>query len=113
MHETALMRTVMDIALDKAQANQAKRIGAINLRIGALRGVVPEALDFAFEALKEGTIAASAKLNVEYAPLTCYCHGCGNEFQPKDYSSVCPKCLKKDIEIWNGLEMTVISIEVD
>ena len=41
---------------------------AIRLRIGALSGVVPEALEFAFEALRPGTLAEKAELAIESVP---------------------------------------------
>ncbi len=112
MHEVSLMQSVLRMALEQARSHDAKEIRAINLRIGALAGVVPEALDFAFESLKKGTPAAGAKLNVEYVPLTCYCRKCQAEFLPKDYSSICPTCGGNDMEIRRGLEIDMASIEV-
>jgi hydrogenase nickel incorporation protein HypA/HybF len=112
MHEVSLMQSVLSMAFEQARTHNATKITTITLHIGALAGVVPEALDFAFESLKKGTIAETAKLNVESVPLTCYCRKCEAEFLPKDYSSLCPTCGGRDIEIRRGLEMNLASIEV-
>ncbi len=112
MHEAGLMQNVLNMALEHAKLNNAARIEAINVKIGLLAGVVPDALEFAFEAMKTGTIAENARLNVEYAPVVCWCRPCKKEFKPEDFSSICPECGKNDIEIRSGLEMNLVSIEV-
>ena len=112
MHEASLMQNVLEMSLEQAKAHQAHRIDAINLQIGLLAGVVPDALEFAFDAMKTGTLAEHARLNVEYAPVICWCRTCHQEFKPEKFSSVCPTCGKNDIEIRSGLEMNLISIEV-
>ena len=112
MHEAGLMQNVLEMAFERAKAHDAARIEAINIKIGLLAGVVPDALEFAFEAMKNGTMAENARLNVEYAPVVCWCRGCEKEFKPEDFSSICPACGKNDIEIRSGLEMNLVSIEV-
>ena len=112
MHEAGLMQNVLEMSLERAKAHNAARIEAINIKIGVLAGVVPDALEFAFEAMKKGTMAENARLNVDYAPVVCWCRGCEKEFKPEDFSSICPACGKNDIEIRSGLEMNLISIEV-
>jgi hydrogenase nickel incorporation protein HypA/HybF len=112
MHEAGLMQNVLKMAFEHAKAHDAARIEAINIKIGLLAGVVPDALDFAFEAMKKGTMAGNARLNVEYAPVVCWCRGCEKEFKPENFSSICPICEKNDIEIRSGLEMNLVSIEV-
>jgi hydrogenase nickel incorporation protein HypA/HybF len=112
MHEAGLMQNVLEMSFECAKAHNAARIEGINVRIGMLAGVVPDALEFAFEAMKKGTMAENARLNVEYAPVVCWCRKCEQEFKPENFSSACPMCGKNDIEIRSGLEMNLISVEV-
>ena len=65
MHELSIMQSALSLALDQARQAGASRVHTIRLRIGALSGVVPDALEFAFEALVPGTLAEGAKLAVE------------------------------------------------
>ena len=112
MHEVGLMQNVLEMSFERAKAHQAARIEAINLKIGMLAGVAPDALEFAFEAMKRGTPAENARLNVEYAPVVCWCRKCEEEFKPENFSSICPACGKNDIEIRSGLDMNLVSVEV-
>jgi hydrogenase nickel incorporation protein HypA/HybF len=48
----------LELAAEKTRAAGATRIHRLKLRIGRLSGVVPEALQFAFDALKTGSPAA-------------------------------------------------------
>ena len=57
-------------------------------------------------------MAENARLNVEYAPVVCWCRKCEKEFKPENFSSICPVCEKNDIEIRSGLEMNLVSVEV-
>ena len=43
------------------------------MRVGAFSGVVPDALEFAFEVLKHDTPAETATLEMEVIPLRIYC----------------------------------------
>jgi hydrogenase nickel incorporation protein HypA/HybF len=112
MHEAGLMQNVLEMSIEQAKAHKAVRIAAINIKIGLLAGVVPDALEFAFEAMKQGTMAETARLNVEYAPVICWCRKCEKEFRPENFSSICPLCGQNDMEIRSGLEMNLVSVEV-
>lgn len=103
---------MLDIAFDNAQSQGANHIHQLNLRIGAIAGVVPEALQFAFDACTEGTIAADAKLEIEWVKAICYCPRCHAEFIPHDWVYVCPRCDRLTHEIRQGRELQLVSLEV-
>ena len=65
MHELSIMQSALSVALDQARQAGASRVHVIRLRIGALSGVVPDALEFAFEALAPGTPAEGAELAID------------------------------------------------
>ena len=60
MHELSIMQSALNQALREARRAGAARVHQIRLRIGVLSGVVPDALQFAFEALTPGTAAEGA-----------------------------------------------------
>ena len=68
MHEASIMQSVFDLAFAQMPDDSMSRIDRIRLRVGVLAGVVPEALEFAFEAMKPGDTAANAKLEIERVP---------------------------------------------
>jgi hydrogenase nickel incorporation protein HypA/HybF len=113
MHELSIMQSALSIALEQARQAGASRVHEIRLRIGALSGVVPDALEFAFEALTPGTAAADAKLAIEQVPARFWCAKCQHEFAAEDMLAECPECHTFSGEIRAGREMEVASLEVD
>ena len=76
MHEVSIMQNVLDIAIAEAQKKGAAKIDSLTLTIGELSGVIPEALEFAFEVLIQGTIAENAQLEINSIPVVCFCSKC-------------------------------------
>jgi hydrogenase nickel incorporation protein HypA/HybF len=113
MHELSIMQSALNIALDQARQAGAIRVHEIRLRIGALSGVVPDALEFAFEALVPGTLAEGAKLAVEHVPARFWCATCTREFQSDDMFAECPDCHNLSGELRAGREMELASLEID
>ncbi len=112
MHEVGLMESTLAMALTRAAEEGAHRIHRLTMRVGPLSGVVPEALEFAFDVLTRGTIAEGATLEVEQVPIICYCSQCRGDFQPKDLFCECPRCRHVSGEVRGGRELELASLEV-
>lgn len=113
MHETALMKSLLDIVEEAARTNGAPRVRTVHLRIGEMAGVNAEAMRFAFEVLAPGTAAEGATLACERVPLRIRCRRCGAEERPRDFAFSCASCGSTGIEILAGREMEVDYIETD
>lgn len=113
MHEMALARNIIDIAVAAAEKEKADRIIGVNVVVGELRGIIPAQLIFCFGLMSENTLAAGAHLNLETRPLLGRCRTCQEDFAVKDYMYVCPRCEGQDIEIVSGTELRVRDIEVE
>jgi len=107
------MQSALELALDQARGAGASRVCAIRLRIGALSGVVPEALEFAFEALTPGTPAEGARLDIEPVAARFWCDACSREFQAQDFLAECPTCRVPSAKLRAGRELEVASLEVE
>jgi hydrogenase nickel incorporation protein HypA/HybF len=112
MHEVSIMAQTLEIALENAYIQNANKIHRLKMRVGAMSGVVPEALNFAFDVVTEGTIAEGAKLEIEIVSVVCYCPYCQIEFQPKDLFYECPQCDRLSNKIIAGREIELTSLEV-
>lgn len=99
------MLEVLDEAARQARAHGGTVIQLIHLRVGTLSGVVPEALEFAFQALKAGTPAADAHLEIEPVPARARCRRCGLEFALDEPALPCPTCAGWDTELVCGREL--------
>ena len=113
MHELAIMDSALNQVLDRARKAGAGCVHVVRLRIGALSGVVPDALQFAFEALVPGTMAQSAKLEIEAVPARFWCGNCQSEFVSDDMFSECPGCRKPSADLRAGREMELTSMEIE
>src|SRR5262249_60815606 len=102
----------LELAREHAAREGASRIHRITLRVGALAGVVPEALEFAFDVVTRGTSAEGAVLEVERVPVVCACAGCGVEFMPDAAFFVCPTCGRPSADVRGGAELELIRLEV-
>lgn len=64
MHEVSLMDTILSIVKEVAKDEKMEKVFIINIVVGNDLLVLPEALDFAFEMMKEGTLLEEATLNM-------------------------------------------------
>jgi hydrogenase nickel incorporation protein HypA/HybF len=112
MHEVSLMQSLLELALDHARRNEARRIHRIRMRVGALSGVVPEALEFAFEVVVRGTIAEGARFEIDRVPAVCFCPSCDAEFASPDPYCECPRCHRPSPDVRRGKELHLDSLEV-
>ncbi len=113
MHEVSIMEETLDIAIDQTKNQGAKQIYHLKMRIGAVSGVVPEALTFAFDVVADNTIAQGAKLEIEIVPVQCYCSHCQQNFYPSDLVVYeCPQCGQFSYKIITGKEIELTSLEV-
>ena len=112
MYEVGVMQDALDTALQHAARRGASRIHRLSLRLGALSGVVPESLTFAFDVVARGTIAEGATLDIETVPLVCHCVACANDFRPPGWVFECPGCGHLSTQVRQGRELELASLEV-
>jgi hydrogenase nickel incorporation protein HypA/HybF len=114
MHELSLVVRMLDLAEEAARAEGALRIDAIHLEVGALSGVVPEALAFAFDGARVGTMAEGARLEVAHVAATAYCSSCARTFEADDRFGIvaCPTCDAPSADLLRGRELRMTHLEV-
>ncbi|MFP4381768.1 MAG: hydrogenase maturation nickel metallochaperone HypA [Candidatus Sumerlaeia bacterium] len=110
MHEmsiaSSLFQQVEEITRDQAIHD----VSEVEVEIGVLQLVVPEALVMAWDALRKDTCLQDATLKiVEVAPLA-RCRQCGKEFEPSVDMFLCPDCTIADVEILAGNDIILKSI---
>jgi hydrogenase nickel incorporation protein HypA/HybF len=115
MHESSLAINIIDIAQTQCRERGCKSVDSVTVRIGKASGVLPASLEFAFNAVKENTIADKAKLVFEIIPVGGTCKACNKEFESQDapYVLSCPHCGSSEFEITKGREMEIVSLEIN
>jgi len=111
MHEMSIATALVKQVLDLAKENALVRIERVELEVGALQLVVPEALDMAFKAASHDTPASGAVLHQEVIPVRARCRACGQDYVPDmDTSYQCDRCGVAEPEILAGRDIILRSL---
>ena len=113
MHELGIMTSVMSVVQQTAEQNNATAVTKVSLMVGEMTEAIEDALVFAFDALKEGTIAENAELQIRMIPPKSSCPECGNVFVHDRFHRGCPECGNMLTTLVEGTELAIESIEVD
>ena len=113
MHELSIAMGIVEAAQEEA-AKRGVHVSAVHLRLGALSGVVKEALLFCYEMAAQDTPLQGSRLIVEDVPVVVFCPQCKAR---RTLSSVqwfaCGECGTPTGEILQGKELEVCALEVD
>ena len=113
MHELAIAESIIKTVLDEAEKRNLGRIKKIGVRVGALTDIVPDALQFGFEAASADTALKETKLEIKTIPVAGKCRNCGKSFEVEEHIFICPNCESFDIEMTSGDELAIEYIEAD
>ena len=113
MHEISIAQSLMDVVFETANNNWAKKVNKVFVKIGRLQAVETSSLIFAFDAMKEGTMAEDGELIVDEIPLVGKCVDCDNENTFEQIFMQCPQCGSSAVKILSGEELQITEIEVD
>ncbi|MGI6591311.1 MAG: hydrogenase maturation nickel metallochaperone HypA [Eggerthellaceae bacterium] len=115
MHELAVTRSIVDIVVRNAAAQEAKRVLQVHLIVGKVRNFEQVWVQRYFDRFSKGTIAEGARIAIDYVPIAFYCHACGETFTFElghDQEVCCPACGSTDYEMVTGGELMIKEIEV-
>lgn len=90
MHEVGIMEGALDMARRLMEKNGGTRLMRVHMTIGSLSGVVPEALQSAFLALKDAYVAQDAALDVTWVEALCRCDACSADFPSRSTAISAP-----------------------
>jgi hydrogenase nickel incorporation protein HypA/HybF len=65
MHELSIALSLVDAICEELPRLGSVCVQSVRIRVGALSGVVPDALSFAFEVAADGSPIAGARLDIE------------------------------------------------
>lgn len=110
MHEMSITQSVVEICTQNAGG---RRVTAVILEIGDLSGVVPDAIEFCFEACTRDTLLDGARLLIERVQALGRCRDCKAEFALAAYYDPCPSCGGFGVDVLSGEELRVKELEVE
>jgi hydrogenase nickel incorporation protein HypA/HybF len=109
VHELSLSRAIADTVIEHAAGRPVSRVA---VRIGHLRQVVPDSLEFCWDMVTDGTVLAGCRLDIEHVPAVAHCGACGARTQLERPVLVCGTCGGREATLESGEEFLVDSIDV-
>ena len=114
MHELSIALSIVDRASEEVERHPGARVSGVQLRIGALAGVVREALLFSWEVACQGTRVEGSRLIIEDVPVTIFCIGCQAEMGARSAQALCcSSCGHFSSEVIQGRELEVVALELE
>jgi hydrogenase nickel incorporation protein HypA/HybF len=112
MHELGIAQNILEIVQQSVPKEQASAVRWIRIRVGPLSGIVPDSLEFCFQAIVSETAMHQAGLAIEQVPIIFQCKKCAYRFQVNDLEYLCQACKSPDLDIVSGKELDIVEIEL-
>jgi hydrogenase nickel incorporation protein HypA/HybF len=112
MHELSIAESILEIIYRNVPKDELTSVRTVNMKIGALAGVVCESLEFSFQAVTSGTPLEAASLSIDRVPCRIHCSSCDKAFPSPHGFSACPGCSGTQTRVLSGMELQVVSIDL-
>ena len=109
MHELSICNA---IAITAEKHAEGRPVSQVKVRIGHLRQVVPDALQFSWEVVSSSTDLKDAELVIEQVPAVVECLACTARTTLEMPILACGACGGFDVELLSGEELLVVSIDL-
>jgi hydrogenase nickel incorporation protein HypA/HybF len=113
MHEYSIVQSLLDSCEENARANDATKVTKVVVKIGVMSGVEPDLLQVAFDTFKDNTMCQDAEFLINIQKVKVRCSSCKEETELEKNEYLCPKCQSSDIEIIDGEDMFLMSLELE
>jgi hydrogenase nickel incorporation protein HypA/HybF len=113
VHELSITQSLLELALQHAEAAGARRVTDLNLVIGDLSSVLDECVQFYWDMISEGSLAAGSRLHFRRVPVQMTCQDCGANSDLAEIESTCPGCGGTRLQVSSGDEFYLDSIDIE
>ena len=112
MHELSIAMSIVEMAEEESASRNAK-VEAVHLKLGALSGVVKEALLSCYEMACEGTPLQGSRLLIDEVPVIIFCQVClAERVLNSTQLFCCPQCATPSAQIVQGREIEVVALQI-
>jgi len=111
VHEASIVRELLSIA--EGQCPPGQHILSLQVSVGRLTSVSPDAMQFYFEAMRDETVGSQAALEIRLEPLRARCATCERLFELESTAWLCPVCSDPRLVFENGDELDLRSLVVE
>ena len=106
--------SIIEGASQEALNLGAAQVHSVHLKLGALSGVVKDALLFSYEVASNGTMLEGSRLVIEEVPVVIYCSECQAEQKLESIQRFCcPVCGTLSSDVVRGRELEFVAMEIE
>ena len=113
MHELSIAQNIIEIVIEHAEKVNSGHVSEVLLDVGAVSGVIPETLEFAWDISVKDTVIKDSVLKINFIEAKAICLECNKEFNLDDVYTVCKHCNSIKFDIIQGKELKVRSIKIE
>ena len=115
MHELQIATNIISIVEEEIRkAGKTENVKYVYFIAGRMRAIIPETLQFSFDVQKKKhKQLENSKLLIKEIDIVIKCRDCENQQTINEPAFYCDKCNSTNIEIINGNELYVDSIELN
>ncbi|MGH3612791.1 MAG: hydrogenase maturation nickel metallochaperone HypA [Pseudonocardia sp.] len=109
MHELSIAQAIAQKVRERAAS---RAVSAVAIRVGHFRQVVPDALEFSWTMITQGTPLEGCRLGIEQVPATVHCQNCDSTTVLDLPILLCGSCEGANVTLVTGEEFMVVSLEL-
>lgn len=113
MHEYSVVQALLEQIETIAKENGAAIVTKIIVKIGVMSGVEPHLFETAFNTFKERSICDGAEFEMNIQPLTIECKACQSRSELEEIHFCCLECGSSDVDVVDGEDMFLMSLEME
>ncbi|MGD1043967.1 MAG: hydrogenase maturation nickel metallochaperone HypA [Bacteroidota bacterium] len=112
MHELSIAQSIVEIIQQHVPEPDWECVTVVRLKIGAIAGVVPDSLEFSFQAITVESSLSHARLEIEFIPFRIHCNSCNTTAENEVGFALCSTCGSTDTKMVSGSELHITEIEI-
>lgn len=109
MHELSIAEAIAHKVRERASD---RSVAAVAIRVGHFRQAVPDALQFCWTMVTDGTELEGCRLEIEQVPATVNCRDCDTVTTLDVPILLCGACGEPNVTLLTGEEFMVVSLEI-
>ncbi|MGB5559882.1 MAG: hydrogenase maturation nickel metallochaperone HypA [Paracoccaceae bacterium] len=112
MHELAMCQGLLSEVARLARVHGATAVTRLSVQIGPLSGVEASQLSCAFGIARIGTLAETAKLDIQVMSVGVWCEACAAETEVAPNALLCGDCGDWHVTLRSGNELLLKSVDL-
>jgi hydrogenase nickel incorporation protein HypA/HybF len=111
MHELSLCQSLCQSLEQEIRTRQLTRVLSVQLTVGSLSCVEPQALEFCFGAMDKAAALDGCRLHIRRQPGNAYCRQCASCYPLEHWLDPCPLCGALERDLQGGDDVLIEQME--